>query len=227
MGEDTESVFKEQNLMYQRARMECDERLGSAKEQLKSYKIICFIALLIAFVSVIGIAYIGSQSKIQPYAMVMSDSKVIALKKLERLPENEREALKRSLIGDFIKNFRTVYSDPFAQKEITLKAYSHLRANDQATQSITNYLSKIAPPIKRAETELVDVVIDSVLPLGEGNSYQVEWTENINSRKGKLIKSQKFRGVLTTEYQTPETPEEYQKNPTGLWIPTYQATEIK
>ena len=215
----------EMSLMYQRARMEWDERIGNTVNQLKSWRIIAILSLTIAAIAVIGISYIGAQSKIQPYALAMSDNKVIALQQLRKLPNSEMELVRRSIIGGFIEGIRSVYSDPSAQRAATLRAYSHLRGNDPAWQQVTTYLSKIAPPNKRAETELVSVDIISVFPMGTGNTYQIEWKENIVDRKGALKAEPTYRALITTAYQAP-TPKGFMQNPTGLWIETYQVTEI-
>lgn len=226
MKNENEQALDPMSLMYQRARMEWDERIGDTVNQLKIWRVIAIISLIIAAISVIGVSYIGAQSKIQPYALGISDSKVIALQQLKQLPESERELVTRALIGGFVENVRSVYSDPFAQKAATLKAYSHLRENDTATQQVTTYLSKIADPSSRAENELVSVTINSVLPLGTGNTYQIEWTETIVDRKGTLKNKPSFRAAITTEHQTPNTQQGFMNNPTGLWITTYQVTEI-
>ncbi len=221
-----EQAHDPMSLMYQRARMEWDERIGDTVNQLKIWRIIAILSLLIAATSVVGVSYIGAQSKIQPYALAMSDNKVIALQQLQQLPSSERELITRAIIGDFITNVRSVYSDPFAQREATIRAFAHLRDKDPAYQQISTYQGETHIPHERAEHELVSVQIDSVLPLGTGNTYQVQWTETIIDRKGSLLDSPVFRAVVTTEQQTPNTQQGFMNNPAGLWIPTYQVTEI-
>jgi type IV secretory pathway TrbF-like protein len=221
-----EQTHDPMSLMYLRARMEWDERIGDTVHQLNMWRIIAIISLMITAISVIGVSYIGAQSKIQPYALAMSDSNVIALQQLEHLPNSERELVTRSLIGGFIADVRNVYSDPFAQRAATLRAYAHLRENDAAYQQVTTYLGKTAIPHERAENELVTVEIDSVLPLGTGNTYQVQWTETLTDRKGALLDTPVFRAVVTTAQQTPNTQKGFMSNPTGLWFTTYQVTEI-
>ena len=221
-----EQAQDEMSLMYQRARMEWDERIGDTVHQLKTWRIIAILSLAVAAFAVMGVGYIGAQSKIQPYALAISDNKVIALQQLDHLPDSEREMVTRSLISGFIENVRSVYSDPFAQQKATLDAYAHLRSNDTAHGQITQYLGKTHNPIARAETELVTVKVQSVLPLGNGNSYQVEWTETIIDRKGTLQSKPRFRAVVTAINQTPNSQQGFMSNPTGLWLTTYQVTEI-
>ena len=221
-----EHAQDQMSLMYQRARMEWDERIGDTVHQLKIWRIIAILSLTIAAIAVMGVGYIGAQSKIQPYALAISDNKVIALQQLEHLPNNERELVTRSLIGGFIENVRSVYSDPFAQQHATLNAYAHLRSNDTAHSQVTQYLGKTHNPIARAESELVNIKVHSVLPFGNGTTYQVEWTETIIDRKGELKSSPQYRAAVTTINKTPNSQQGFMSNPTGLWITTYQVTEI-
>ncbi|GIU52222.1 conjugal transfer protein TrbF [Shewanella sairae] len=221
-----EQAQDEMSLMYQRARMEWDERIGDTVHQLKTWRIIAILSLTVAAFAVMGVGYIGAQSKIQPYALAISDNKVIALQQLDHLPDSEREMVTRSLISGFIENVRSVYSDPFAQQKATIDAFAHLRSNDTAYGQISHYLGKTHIPVVRAESELVTVKVQSVLPLGNGNSYQVEWTETIIDRKGTLQSTPRFRAVVTAINQTPNSQQGFMSNPTGLWITTYQVTEI-
>ncbi|MGL4475559.1 MAG: VirB8/TrbF family protein [Shewanella sp.] len=221
-----ERAQDEMSLMYQRARMEWDERIGDTVKQLKTWRIVAISSLVVTAFSVIGISYIGAQSKIQPFALALSDDRVIALQELTALPKNQLELVTRSQIAGFIEHVRSVYSDPFAQQKAVQDAFAHLRSNDAAHQQLSQALSTTLNPMKRAETELVKVSIHSVLPLGDGNTYQVEWTETLSDRKGKVISTPRFRAALTTSHQTPSTPEGFMRNPTGLWFTTYQVTEI-
>lgn len=221
-----EPAQDEMSLMYQRARMEWDERIGDTVHQLKMWRIIAIISLIIAAISVMGVGYIGAQSKIQPYALAISDNKVFALQQLKHLPDSERELVTRSLIASFIENVRSVYSDPFAQQRATINAYAHLRSNDAAYTQVTEYLGKTHIPIARAESELVTVKVHSVLPFGNGNTYQVEWTETIIDRKGVHKSSPQYRAAVTTAHQTPNSQQGFMSNPTGSWFTTYQVTEI-
>ena len=214
----------ELTLLYQRARMEWDERLGDTVSQLFVWKVIAVISLLVALAAVIGISYIGSQSKIVPYVFAMGDNKIIALQAARALPDSEKKRLEQSQLGTFVEHVRTVFTDVNAQYIFMHKAYSHLRTSDAAYSQITNYL-KSNSPMTRAETETVAITINTVLPIGNTPVYQIEWTEEITDRQGTLKNSLRFKAAVTVYYDPPSTPQEFMKNPTGLWIKNINITE--
>jgi len=214
----------EQTLLYQRARHEWDERLGDTVSQLASWRVIAVISLLIALTAVIGIAYIGSQSKIKPYVFAMADNQIIALKAAKALPEAEKKRLTQSQLGSFVEHVRTVFIDVNAQYYFMHKAYHHLRTSDGAYTQITQHL-KLDSPMKRAETETVAVTINNVLPIGDSAVYQIDWTETITDRKGKDKGELRFKAAAEIYYDIPSTVQEFMKNPTGLWIKNINVTE--
>ncbi len=211
-------------ILYQRARMEWDERLGDVVSQLFIWRIIAILSLLVALAAVVGISYIGSQSKIEPYVFAMSDEKIIALQAATSLPDHEKKRLEQSQLGAFVENVRSVFTDAKAQYIFMHKAYSHLRKSDAAYTQITNHL-KNNNPLDRARTETVAVTIKTVLPIGESSIYQVEWKEERSDRKGIFLGTLNFKAAVTIYYDPPTNQKEFMKNPTGLWIENINITE--
>ena len=150
-----ETANDELTLLYQRARMEWDERLGNIvafNHKLITISIISGLATLLA---VCGVIYIGAQSKIEPYVLAMSDTKLVALQAAQRMPMDEKKRLEITQLSDFVTHVRSVFTDINAQREYVIKAYAHLRSTDPAFIQVNQYLSETAPPHKRAETEAV------------------------------------------------------------------------
>ena len=224
---DKDSQTDELTLLYQRARDEWDERLGSVISQLVVWRILAIVSMVVTSIAVIGIAYIGSQSKIQPYVFAMDGDKVVALQAAKLMPSYEKKRLEVSQLSNFIEHVRSVFTDLNAQRSYVIKAYSHLRSSDPAAIQVGKYLRETAPPHKRAETEVVTIKVDSVLPIGDdSNVYQVEWTENITDRKGNKKPSQRFKAAIEYYYEAPSDRQEFIRNPTGLWIKYFNVTEI-
>ncbi|MBO1272895.1 conjugal transfer protein TrbF [Shewanella sp. 4t3-1-2LB] len=221
-----ETGTDELTLLYQRARMEWDERLGNIVSLNHKLIIISVVALIVAALSVVGVIYIGSRSKIEPYVFAMSDSQLVALQAAKNLPKEERKRLEISQLHEFVTNVRSVFTDINAQREYVLKAYAHLRSTDPAFVQVNTYLSQTAPPNIRAETEVVTVQVDNILPIGDGSmTYQIEWTENITDRQGKSKPPLRFKAAVEIYYEVPSTPKEFMGNPTGLWVKSFNVTE--
>lgn len=216
----------ELTLLYQRARMEWDERLGNIVSLNHKLITITVISLVIAVMSVGGVAYIGAQSKIEPYVFAMSDNKVVALQAARHMPTDEKRRLEVSQLSEFVSHVRSVFTDINAQREYVIKAYAHLRNTDPAFIQVNQYLSDIAPPHIRAETEAVTVKIGNILPIGDKSStYQIEWTENIIDRQGNAKLPQHFKAAVEIYYEMPTTQQEFMGNPTGLWVKFFNVTE--
>ncbi|MGI2002066.1 VirB8/TrbF family protein [Shewanella frigidimarina] len=227
MNNPSETEDKDElTLLYQRARMEWDERLGNILSQNSNLKLITIISLIITALAVGGVVYIGSQSKIEPYVFGLSETKIIALQAAKSMPKEEKKRLEISQLSGFVENVRSVFTDINAQRSFVLKAYSHLRNSDPAFIQINSYLSDVAPPNVRAETEVVTVQINNILPIGDNSStYQIEWTENITDRQGTPRESQHFKAAVEVYYDLPTTPQEFVGNPTGLWVKFFNVTE--
>ncbi len=221
-----EAQADELTLLYQRARMEWDERLGNIVSLNQKLITITVIALVIAVMAVGGVAYIGAQSKIEPYVFAMSDNKVVALQAAKSMPADEKKRLEISQLSSFVSHVRSVFTDINAQREYVIKAYAHLRSTDPAFIQVNQYLSETSPPHIRAETEAVTVKIDNILPIGDKSStYQIEWTENITDRQGNTKLPQRFKAAIEIYYEMPTTQQEFMGNPTGLWVKFFNVTE--
>ncbi|HIF9287246.1 VirB8/TrbF family protein (plasmid) [Photobacterium damselae subsp. damselae] len=215
----------EQSLMYIRAKHEWDERIGSALSQAHNWKLAAFSAMFIAICAVVGVSYIGAQSKIEPYGIALQGDQVLPISPLNQLPETEVERLRVSEIENFIENIRVVYLDVEAQKSAVRKAYSHLRSGDPAYLQITAKFKKQSP-FERAETELVKVKVVATLPLSP-NTYQAEWDETVtNSTTGQLLSKQRYKATLNTYNIPPTSKAAIHSNPLGFYIKTFNDVAI-
>ncbi len=214
----------EQSLMFLRARHEWDERIGNAIYDAHSWKMAFFISLMVSIGSVIGISYIGSQSKIQPFAIAISNDKAQALSPLNKLPETEKQRLYVRDLSDFISDMRSVFIDTQAQKIAITNGYAMLREGDPAYNQITS-LFKVNNPFKRAESELVKVNVESVLPISP-NTYQAEWIEETTDLKGKIIAKKRYKATMNIYFIQPTSQEAILRNPLGLYIKTFNDVEL-
>ncbi|WP_299697589.1 VirB8/TrbF family protein, partial [uncultured Vibrio sp.] len=84
---------EDHSILYQRAREEWDERLGSVIKQAHNWKLFAFFSLMVSAISVGGVSYIGAQSKIQPYVIgVKNGEEVIGVASVNTLPNAQLNA---------------------------------------------------------------------------------------------------------------------------------------
>lgn len=215
----------ELSILYQRARDEWDERLGSVVKNADIWKLIAFLSLTIATLSVAGIIYIGSQSKIIPYAIAIKNNETIGVAAINKLPDNQLHALKTQAIKKYIEDLRNVMADVAAQKQALLRAYSIMPPGSPAYEE-TNRRFKAQSPFERAKSELIKVEINSVLPLSD-DTYQAEWREIITNRQGKPIDTRQYKATLNTQTQLPTTQKALHDNPLGFFILTFNDVQVR
>lgn len=217
---------QELSILYQRARHEWDERIGTVVAQAHNWKIATFASLAITLTSVLGVVYIGSQSKIEPYAVAIRNSEAIPIGKLNQMPIGQLNALHVAKIKAFVENIRSVLVDVAAQKKLLTQAYAMLAPNTPALMDLDRYF-KSHNIFERAQTELVTVDVTSVLPISE-NTFQVEWTEVTTPRQGNVLPFyKKYKATMNTFTVLPTTEAALSANPLGFFIRTFNYVEIQ
>lgn len=222
---ETPDTPDEMTIMTQRARSTWDERLGATVAATKNWRLVAFGSLTIAFIAVAGITYIGSQSKIQPYALALHDDTVLPMPAMQRLSDTQLSRLYQKAIRDFVESSRTVVMDVQAQKTLVTHAYSYLRPQTPAHTQLTRRF-KDESPFSRAESELVKVQILSVLPIS-ATSFQVEWQETISDRQGVVHHVEHFKASASTEVIPPTTRSAIDANPLGFYITHFNDVEVQ
>ncbi len=213
------------SILYQRAREEWDERLGSVVKQAHNWKRCAFLSMMVSAIAVGSAGYIGAQSKIEPYVIgVKNGEEVIGVAGVSKLPPSQLEALKVRDLERFVEDIRSVYLDAEAEDRAVRRAYARLVPNSPAQTQISEAFKK-ENPFERAARELVKVDITSTLPLSS-NTWQMEWVETVTDRQGNVLESPRFKATLTTQTVQPKSKAEMTQNPLGLWIETFNDVPI-
>lgn len=216
---------EELNILYQRARHEWDERMGSAISMANNWRLVALTSMLITLVAVAGVIYIGSQSKIQPYAVSIKNGEATAIGKIQQLPATQQHALHVKALTDFVINVRSVLADVEAQKRLIIRAYNRLMPDTPALTSVDSYFKK-NNIFERAQTELVTINVTSVLPLSD-NTYQVEWTESITPRKGNALPyTTRYKATMNTVTVLPNNEKALFQNPLGFFVNTFNYVKL-
>lgn len=127
-------------------------------------------------------------------------------------------------LAQFIRNVRTVSSDPAAQMEFIHRSYAHLAKN--AAGYVNQHFSDPAnDPRVLGRSLSRTVVVNSVLPIPKSNTWKVQWTEQDTPLQGGAASSRaSWEAYLTVEVVPPERPRtdaDWQKlfeNPLGLYV---------
>lgn len=225
-NDKTENTKKEESkyTAYFDGKREWNERFGSYVKQAFVWKIITFISILIALVSTIGLAYMGSQNKLIPYIVQVDKlGNSVVSGPAQQATYNDPKVIKYSL-AEFVSNFKTIYGDPVVQKDTVLKTYRYLSPSYPAFNIVNNYFKENSP-FERLDSEIVNVKIDSIVPINE-NTWQIDWHENIFDKKGNKLRTDNYRASATVLIVPPKSESDILKNPIGLYITEFNFSKI-
>ena len=127
-------------------------------------------------------------------------------------------------LAQFIRNVRTVSSDPAAQMEFIHRSYAHLAKNGAGY--VNQHFSDPAnDPRVLGRSLSRTVMVNSVLPIPKSNTWKVQWTEQDTPLQGGGASTRSsWEAYLTVEVVTPERPKtdadwrRLFENPLGLYV---------
>ncbi|MCO6559769.1 MAG: conjugal transfer protein TrbF [Gilliamella sp.] len=193
------------------------------------WQITALISLLITLCSIMGVIYIGSQSKYIPYIVEQQNGRVTG-SGLAYPAHEPSKIMYQAAVSDYIFYSRMITPDVSMQRKAIFKVYSMLSDGDPAFIKMNEWMQKDGKsPFDRASKEVVNIEIKSVLPQTQ-NTWQVEWIESIRDRQGTLIKEPFSMRALVTAYQaepsSSKTLEEMNNNPANIYIRDFSWSEL-
>ena len=135
MAPDTKSkVAHVDRNPYLDARREWNERYGSYIQEARRWRTVAAVAAAITLLAVGGVVWIGGQSKLVPF-LVMINQKGEALVGRVATPGEVNDDMIRALLAGFVEDWRSVSVDGGMQKKMIDNVYAHLSGGDAATSS--------------------------------------------------------------------------------------------
>jgi len=207
---------------YLSARRVWNTLVGSFASSRQTWQIVGLLSMLLAFVAVGGVVYIGSQSKFIPYVVeVDKHGQVLAVGPAQTATKYDARII-HAMLAEFISDARMVTPDATLQNKSISRLYAKLAPNDAATQKMNEWFNGTpeSSPFKRAAKEMVSVEIKSVLPLSK-DTWQVEWAEITRDRSGiKQGNPVPMRALITVYIadNLQATDEQLRLNPLGIYV---------
>jgi type IV secretion system protein VirB5 len=201
------------------ARREWNERYGSYIAQAHAWRLTAVASLAVAFVAVAGVAWIGAQNRVVPYVVEtdkLGDARAISRADVAA-PADPR--LIRAGLARWISDVRTVYIDVAAERAVVNEAYAMVNRNAAAAHQLNDWFSN-RDPFKRAQTEIVGVSVESVLPIS-GNTWRVEWREAKRGRDGTAEPPTQWQATITISVSPPTDDVTILRNPIGLYVESF------
>lgn len=235
IGSETEKrqVKRQENKdnPYLTARREWNAHTRSVVSAKQTWQVIGILSLLIALASVGGMIHIGSQSKYIPYVIEVDKLGQAQAFGPVTAASNQNPKVLGAIASRFIENARMVSPDVALQRKAIFSVYAHLAPNDPATIKMNEWLNGDtgSSPFKRAEKEMVNIEITSVLPQTP-TTWQVDWTEETRDRQGIKNQSAQMRALITvyTADTSPQTTEaQMRNNPLSIYVRDFSWSRLQ
>jgi type IV secretion system protein VirB5 len=201
---------------YLEARREWNERYGNYIQQAHHWRMLAFISGAVALVAVIGVAYIGAQSKVVPYVVEVDKlGQVAAVAPAERTNIVDPRVIK-AYLARFVVDWRSVTVDRQAQKASIDRVYAMLPSASVALRKLNEHFLTHNPFAVSASAS-VNVAVTNVLQIS-AQTWQLEWTEVTRDTRGEVKSQARMRASFIVGVTPPTKENLVLINPLGVYI---------
>jgi type IV secretory pathway TrbF-like protein len=202
---------------YVRAAQAWDERIGSARVQARSWRLMAFACLGLAAIALGGFIYAEQDTHIATYVVPIDRYGRPGRIELAGRAYAPSQAETGYFIADWVRLVRSKSTDPIVLRDNWTQAYRFIDG-DGATE-LSGY-AREHNPFERVGQEAVAVEVVAVLPRSPV-SYQVQWRETTYDQ-GAPAPTVNWTGLFTVKSKAPRTEAELRANPLGIYITAFQ-----
>ncbi len=198
---------------YQRAGQLWDERIGSARVQAQSWRMMAFGSLILATGLSGALVWQSMQSRVVPYVVevdALGEARAVAPAACDYRPTDPQIAWH---LGRFVASIRSRSLDPVLMRQNWLSAYDF--ASERGALFLGEY-ARAANPFAEVGRRTVSVQVTSIVRASD-SSFQVKWTESAYER-GSLAGTSRWTAILTVLVRPPRSAEILRRNPLGLYV---------
>jgi type IV secretion system protein VirB5 len=209
---------------YLIARREWDERYGSLITRAKNWRLIAILCASIAVFQTAGLIVLSMRSKVVPYVVAVDSlGRQVASGMVEETSASD-DRLKRAALFEWVGDLRMITADGIAQRKAIDRVYARI-ANGSQAMTVVNEFYRGEPPQTRAQTETVNIDVQSVLATSD-RTYQVEWVETIRDLNGQLKSEDHWKGAFTIVLNPPMDERLIRTNPIGIYVTNASWTRV-
>lgn len=198
---------------YQKAGQVWDERIGTARVQARSWRLMAFGCLALALGLAGGLAWLAGESRITPYVVEVDSLGSVRAVGPAVQDYHPADAQIAYHLARFIRNVRSLPIDPVVVRQNWLEAYDF--ATDRAAATLNEY-ARENDPFTRIGDRSVSVEVTSVVRASD-DSFQIRWREE-TYENGSLARSDRYTGVLSIVVRPPRDAGTLVKNPLGIYV---------
>jgi type IV secretion system protein VirB5 len=198
---------------YQRAGQLRDERIGAARVQAQSWRLMAFGGLALTATMGTALVWQSLQSRVVPYVVEvdrLGEPRALAPADRDYRPNDAQIAWHQAR---FIANVRSVSLDPVLMRRNWLSAYDFV--TKRGNRVLSAY-ARAARPFDAVGERTVSVEVTSVVRASD-RSFQVKWTETVFER-GEQTGSARWTAILGVVHRAPSNADVLRRNPLGIYI---------
>ena len=198
---------------YQRAGQAWDDRIGSARVQARSWRLMAFSATALLSLSVVDNLRLRFGSHIVPYVVEvdrLGAARGVAPATSDYRPTDPQIAWH---LARFIENVRSRPADPIVLRQNLNAAYDF--TTEQGAAVLNDYARGHDPFADLADKQ-VSVDVKNVVR-ASADSFRIAWDERRYDH-GQLSGTTHWTAVLTIVVRTPTDAATLSRNPLGLYV---------
>jgi type IV secretion system protein TrbF len=198
---------------YQEAAQVWDERLGSSRVQAMNWRLAALGSIILSILLALATAVMSARPNVTPYVVEVDRlGEVLAVgPAIEAYSPSDAQI--EHFLARFIENVRTLSIDPIVVRTNWLRAYDFV--TDRGAQALNEYALE-TDPFAKVGTRTVAAEVTSVVR-ASGEAFEARWKEE-TFENGAMMKTDRFTGVFTVIFKSPDTAEILKKNPLGLYV---------
>jgi len=210
---------------YLWARRQWDFAIIRSHRGLLVWQVTAIVSLVLLTFSVMyGYTHI-SKPKLQPYVIEVdpSSGNVRFAGMLQGRMLEANDAVIRNYLIDFIKSTRSVSTDMVVLKRTRQQAYF------MATRSAQNQITQMVQqedPFTMAQQNIRRDIKFRLFERVSEQTWRAEWTEQMR-QDGVITEQVAMSGTFSFTRAQPETPEEAEQNPFGLYFDSFDMGEVR
>jgi type IV secretion system protein TrbF len=208
---------------FNRARAELDGLLGSATVRAANWRFAFFSSMAITFLLTVMVLYQITSRKVIPVIVGIDKERgePVLIGDASQIIHQPGEQEIKYFLSHFIRDVRSIPSDPVVLKQNWLRAYSFLRKSAATLlNNITND-EKTGPFSRVGELTLIPQLL-SVTQIPGSAAYQAHWKESLYNKEGQKLDEYLMLGTFSIEIEPPSDYQTLSENPLGIYISNFQ-----
>lgn len=207
---------EDENHELLRGRYEFAQTFSNLAKGKRNWQLTAFISMGLLVATTLGLVMLATSSRITPYVVEVNELGQARAFGPAKQTDEASERIVIAELSSFIRNVRSVYSDPQAQRDMIYRAYAH--ANQGARTFLENYFSNPEnDPRLLADDFSRTAQVQSVTRLPDSQTYKVQWRETKHFDDGSTSASA-WEAYLTVEQIPPQSADMMQYNPLGITV---------